>query len=669
MSKQNWLNNKTKVRLKILLIFNRTFYLKTNMKIQNTFKANVIWGSLGFSLAIIAALLFDTQQTISYLAAAKAFIFSQFSWFYILLSAFFLFFLLFLALGRYGDIKLGSDEEEPEFKLGSWIALLFTSGIGIGIVFLGVAEPLSHFLSPIGEYEKVRTALFFSIFHWSISAWAIYGLIALTIAYFGFRYKLPFSLRSCFYPLLKEKINGKVGDVIDILGICTTLFGVVATLGYSAIRLAAAFHSMHLLDNSPYLVPLILVSVFIIAILISLQGIANGFRILSELNLGVTFLFMLLVLLFGPTIYLISAFTENIGTYLSGLIRVGFKAYAYDVEHLDWFMDWTVFYWAWWFSWAPGFGIFIARISRGRTLREFIFGVLMVPSLFFVLWFTVFGNGAIWVNEHLAKGALGRVVNNVGSLLFDFLSYLPYSGLTKTLALFIITLFFIVTINFGIYTLNNIAIEDKSQVSPRWQSMFWGGLLSAVTFVLYLFGGIEILQSTMLFFSLPFALLMSVMAWSLLKGLRFERQYYSTEVSDLWTGANWRSRLRQLVIEPKRDDAISHLKTTALLAMRELRQLLIGTYGLNVTLQQRFDVDNNQLVLSIENGLAEDFFYQITLFEKPVSETAQVHHALMVSTNIQLEGYPLNITKEEDLIVDILQCYERYMRELDFVIS
>lgn len=639
------------------------------MKIQNTFKANVIWGSLGFSLAIIAALLFDTQQTISYLAAAKAFIFSQFSWFYILLSAFFLFFLLFLALGRYGDIKLGSDEEEPEFKLGSWIALLFTSGIGIGIVFLGVAEPLSHFLSPIGEYEKVQTALFFSIFHWSISAWAIYGLIALTIAYFGFRYKLPFSLRSCFYPLLKEKINGKVGDVIDILGICTTLFGVVATLGYSAIRLAAAFHSMHLLDNSPYLVPLILVSVFIIAILISLQGIANGFRILSELNLGVTFLFMLLVLLFGPTIYLISAFTENIGTYLSGLIRVGFKAYAYDVEHLDWFMDWTVFYWAWWFSWAPGFGIFIARISRGRTLREFIFGVLMVPSLFFVLWFTVFGNGAIWVNEHLAKGALGRAVNDVGSLLFDFLSYLPYSGLTKTLALFIITLFFIVTINFGIYTLNNIAIEDKSQVSPRWQSMFWGGLLSAVTFVLYLFGGIEILQSTMLFFSLPFALLMSVMAWSLLKGLRFERQYYSTEVSDLWTGANWRSRLRQLVIEPKRDDAISHLKTTALLAMRELRQLLIGTYGLNVTLQQRFDVDNNQLVLSIENGLAEDFFYQITLFEKPASETAQVHHALMVSTNIQLEGYPLNITKEEDLIVDILQCYERYMKELDFVIS
>ena len=651
------------------------------MKIQNTFKANVIWGSLGFSLAIIAALLFDTQQTISYLAAAKAFIFSQFSWFYILLSAFFLFFLLFLALGRYGDIKLGSDEEEPEFKLGSWIALLFTSGIGIGIVFLGVAEPLSHFLSPIGKYEKVRTALFFSIFHWSISAWAIYGLIALTIAYFGFRYKLPFSLRSCFYPLLKEKINGKVGDVIDILGICTTLFGVVATLGYSAIRLAAAFHSMHLLDNSPYLVPLILVSVFIIAILISLQGIANGFRILSELNLGVTFLFMLLVLLFGPTIYLISAFTENIGTYLSGLIRVGFKAYAYDVEHLDWFMDWTVFYWAWWFSWAPGFGIFIARISRGRTLREFIFGVLMVPSLFFVLWFTVFGNGAIWVNEHLAKGALGQAVNNVGSLLFDFLSYLPYSGLTKTLALFIITLFFIVTINFGIYTLNNIAIEDKSQVSPRWQSMFWGGLLSVVTFVLYLFGGIEILQSTMLFFSLPFAMLMLLMCFSLWKGLSADKKYFDTKVnptSIFWTGDKWKERLEQMMNQTQEKDILRFLKHTVLPAMRELRQELIGKYDLSVQINTLFDQDEPAVELVIQKDLMRDFMYGVKSIGREVSEQLinddnlpHIQHSMTYEPYTYFfdgrVGYDVQYMDQDELIADMLKHYERYLSLLDDV--
>ena len=651
------------------------------MKIQNTFKANVIWGSLGFSLAIIAALLFDTQQTISYLAAAKAFIFSQFSWFYILLSAFFLFFLLFLALGRYGDIKLGSDEEEPEFKLGSWIALLFTSGIGIGIVFLGVAEPLSHFLSPIGEYEKVRTALFFSIFHWSISAWAIYGLIALTIAYFGFRYKLPFSLRSCFYPLLKEKINGKVGDIIDILGICTTLFGVVATLGYSAIRLAAAFHSMHLLDNSPYLVPLILVSVFIIAILISLQGIANGFRILSELNLGVTFLFMLLVLLFGPTIYLISAFTENIGTYLSGLIRVGFKAYAYDVEHLDWFMDWTVFYWAWWFSWAPGFGIFIARISRGRTLREFIFGVLMVPSLFFVLWFTVFGNGAIWVNEHLAKGALGQAVNNVGSLLFDFLSYLPYSGLTKTLALFIITLFFIVTINFGIYTLNNIAIEDKSQVSPRWQSMFWGGLLSVVTFVLYLFGGIEILQSTMLFFSLPFAMLMLLMCFSLWKGLSADKKYFDTKVnptSIFWTGDKWKERLEQMMNQTQEKDILRFLKHTVLPAMRELRQELISKYELSVQINTLFDQDEPAVELVIQKDLMRDFMYGVKSIGREVSEQLinddnlpHIQHSMTYEPYTYFfdgrVGYDVQYMDQDELIADMLKHYERYLSLLDDV--
>lgn len=637
------------------------------MKIKTTFNPSVIWGSLIMSLAIIAAILLDTQQAIAHLNLAKDFIFHQFSWFYILLSAFFLFFLLFLALGCYGDIKLGADEEEPEFKLHSWFALLFTSGIGIGIVFLGVAEPLSHFLSPIGDYEKVRSALFFSIFHWSINAWAIYGLIALAIAYFGFRYKLPLSLRACFYPFLKEKINGKRGDLIDVLGICATLFGVVATLGYSAIRLASAFHSMHLMEDSPYVVPLILISVFIIAILISLQGIANGLRILSELNLGITLAFMLLILLLGPTVYLISAFTENIGYYLSGLIGVGFKTYAYDTQHLDWFVNWTIFYWAWWFSWAPGFGIFIARISRGRTVREFIFGVLSVPSLFFVLWFTVFGNGAIWVNQHRAQGALSQSINDIGSLLFDFLNYLPFSTLTKILALFIISLFFIVTINFGIYTLNNIAVKDKSQISPSWQSIFWGGLLSVVTLVLYELGGIEILQSSMLFFSLPFAVLMFVMAWSLLKGLRLDHQYHAMESSDLWTGENWRSRLKLLLKQTKPKEAISQLKTTALLAMRELRQLLIGTYDLTAKLEQKFNENEQKLIFIIETNLAENFYYQVEVQPQLDPENHQTQYILMAVHSNTKNSYNVQTLDRDELIADILQQYEIYMREVVFI--
>lgn len=636
------------------------------MKINTTFNPKVIGGSLLLSLAIIVAILLDTRQAIAYLNSAKDFIFHQFSWFYILISAFFLFFLLFLALGRYGDIKLGTDEEEPEFKLHSWFALLFTSGIGIGIVFLGVAEPLSHFLSPIGDYEKVRSALFFSIFHWSINAWAIYGLIALAIAYFGFRYKLPLSLRACFYPFLKEKINGKRGDLVDVLGICATLFGVVATLGYSAIRLASAFHSMHLMDDSPYLVPLILISVFIIAILISLQGIANGLRILSELNLGITLAFMLLILLLGPTVYLISAFTENIGYYLSGLISVGFKTYAYDTQHLDWFVNWTIFYWAWWFSWAPGFGIFIARISRGRTVREFIFGVLTVPSLFFVLWFTVFGNGAIWVNQHRAQGALSQSVHDVGSLLFDFLNYLPYATLTKILALFIISLFFIVTINFGIYTLNNIAVKDKSQISPAWQSIFWGGLMSIVTLVLYQFGGIDVLQSSMLFFSLPFAALMFVMAWSLLKGLRLDHQYYATESSDLWTGENWRSRLKLLLKQPKPKEAISQLKTTALLAMRELRQRLIGIYDLTVKLEQQFDEDVQKITLMIENNVSESFFYQLEIKTQTAEDSQHQKILMAVHSNTEIP-YNVQTLDRDELIADILQQYEIYMTKVGFI--
>lgn len=637
-------------------------------KLQSTFNINVVTGSLFLSLAILVAILFDTQQAIEHLNIAKDFIFHRFSWFYILLSAFFLLFLLFIALGNYGNIKLGSDEEEPEFSLISWFSLLFTAGIGIGIVFLGVAEPLSHYLSPISENGKAQSALFFSIFHWSINAWAIYGLIALAIAYFGFRYKLPLSLRSCFYPFFKEKIEGKLGDLIDILGICATLFGVVATLGYSAIRLSAAFHSMHLMDDVPYLIPIILVSVFFIAILISLKGIANGLRIISELNLGITFLFMLMILLLGPTVYLISAFTENIGYYLSGLISVGFKTYAYDSAHLDWFVNWTIFYWAWWFSWAPGFGIFIARISRGRTLREFILGVLSVPSLFFILWFTIFGNGGIWVNQHLAEGALNQSVNNVGSLLFDFLNYLPYATLTKTLALLIISLFFVITINFGIYTLNNISIKDKSQISPNWQSVFWGGLMSLITFILYLLGGVEILQSTMLFFSLPFALLMFMMTLSLLKGLRLDHQYHNTESSDLWTGKNWRSRLKQLLGQSTQSkETLWQLKTTVLLAMRELRQVLIGQYEINVKLVQKLSETPPKLVFSIENNLSTNFIYQVEIMTLIDNETGEEKQLLIARNNKTETYYNIQSLEQGEIIADILQNYERHIQNLDFV--
>ncbi len=626
------------------------------MKIfQTTFNKPVVAMSLLFCSGILGFISFNRTETISFILYLREFIFTHFHWLYVLASALFIFFLLFLALSHYGDIRLGDNDSEAELSLRSWFALLFTAGMGIGIIFLGVAEPLSHLLFPTSNQYIERQAVFQSIFHWSINAWAIYGVIALAIAYFGFRYKLPLSLRSCFYPLLKQRIEGKFGDLIDVLGLCTTIFGIITTLAYSAIRLVSAFEERQIWLSDKLTIQIIIGAVFIVAIGISTQRITKGLRIVSELSLGLSLCLMLFVLFVGPTAYLLSAFTENIGHYLNGFVRVGFKTYVYEPEYQEWFNQWTILYWAWWFSWAPSFGIFIARISKGRTIREFILGVLIVPSLFFILWFTIFGNGAIWVNQFLANGKLGEMLNQTGKLLFSFIYYLPFSTISNLVTFIIVLLFFITTIDFGIYILNNISLKDKSQRSPRWQFIFWGAIITLITFVLFQTGGIEALQGTMLIFSLPFVILMIFMMLSLLKGLRFD-VFSSNKKTNMqrWVDTDWRLQLSELLNVNTPSDITSYIKNTALIAMRELRQELIGIYDLDVVLDINITSENSQLTLTIG-----DFIYQLeTVFQNMENEQ---NILLNIKTNtFNMEKYEIHFLTKNELIADILKQYALY---------
>lgn len=626
------------------------------MKIfKTTFNKPVVATSLLFCSSIIGLVLFNRVETVSFILYLREFIFSHFHWLYVLASALFIFFLLFLVLSHYGDLRLGDDDSEPELSLKSWFALLFTAGMGIGIIFLGVAEPLSHLLFPTSNQYIERQAVFQSIFHWSINAWAIYGLMALAIAYFGFRYKLPLSLRSCFYPLLKQRIEGKLGDVIDILGLCTTIFGIITTLAYSAIRLVSAFEERQFWFSDKLTIQFIIGTVFIIAIAISTQRITKGLRIVSELSLGLSLCLMLFVLFAGPTAYLLSAFTENIGYYLNGLIKTGFKTYVYEPEYQEWFNQWTILYWAWWFSWAPSFGIFIARISKGRTIREFILGVLIVPSLFFILWFTIFGNGAIWVNQILANEKLGEMLNQTGKLLFVFLDYLPFQTISNLVAFIIVLLFFITTIDFGIYILNNISLKDKSQSSPGWQFIFWGAIVALTTFVLFQMGGIEALQGAMLMFSLPFVILMIFMMLSLLKGLRFDVLSSKKKTNmQRWIDTDWRSQLNGLLNINTPNDITSYIKNTALVAMRELRQELIGVYDLEVTLNANITLENSQLTLTIG-----DFIYQLEAVSQNMESEQNI--LLNIKTNtFNMEKYEIHFLTKNEIIADILKQYALY---------
>ena len=597
----------------------------------------------------------------------------------------FLGFLVILSVSSLGNIKLGNDEEEPEFGFLSWLAMLFAAGMGVGLMFFGVAEPLTHYLSDIttGSAEhKQQEALLHTLFHWGIHAWAVYGTIALALAYFGFRYKLPLALRSCFYPLLKERINGKLGDLIDIMALLATLFGIITTLGFGASQLGAGLHQLGWIsENSFSLQMVVIVVVMSLAIFSAISGVGKGVKILSELNLTLAFCLLIFVLVAGPTLYLLSAFSDNIGTYLSNLVQLSFKTYVYEQEHTAWFSGWTILYWAWWCSWAPFVGLFIARISKGRTIREFIFGVLVVPSLFGVLWFTVFGNTAIWLNDGEAAGTLGQMISSPETLLFKFLDYLPLSGVTGLVSLVVISLFFITSADSGIYVLNNIASRDKSLTAPRWQAVMWGVLMSVVSIVLMQSGGLANLQAMTLLVALPFAMLMLLMCFSLWKGLNADKKYFDTKVnptSIFWTGDKWKERLEQMMNQTQEKDILRFLKHTVLPAMRELRQELISKYELSVQINTLFDQDEPAVELVIQKDLMRDFMYGVKSIGREVSEQLinddnlpHIQHSMTYEPYTYFfdgrVGYDVQYMDQDELIADMLKHYERYLSLLDDV--
>ena len=660
-------------------------FLSKFMEKQTSFNPLVIGATLFFVVLLVAMILIAPEQTQTLLNTAKSGIFANFSWFYVLAFSVFLGFLVILSVSSLGNIKLGNDEEEPEFGFLSWLAMLFAAGMGVGLMFFGVAEPLTHYLSDIttGSAEhKQQEALLHTLFHWGIHAWSVYGMIALALAYFGFRYKLPLALRSCFYPLLKERINGKLGDLIDIMALLATLFGIITTLGFGASQLGAGLHQLGWISENSFSLQMVVIAVVMsLAIFSAISGVGKGVKILSELNLTLAFCLLIFVLVAGPTLYLLSAFSDNIGTYLSNLVQLSFKTYVYEQEHTGWFSGWTILYWAWWCSWAPFVGLFIARISKGRTIREFIFGVLVIPSMFGILWFTVFGNTAIWLNDGEAAGTLGQMISSPETLLFKFLDYLPLSGVTGLVSLVVISLFFITSADSGIYVLNNIASRDKSLAAPRWQAVMWGVLMSVVAIVLMQSGGLANLQAMTLLVALPFAMLMLLMCFSLWKGLNADKKYFDTKVnptSIFWTGDKWKERLEQMMNQTQEKDILRFLKHTVLPAMRELRQELIGKYDLSVQINTLFDQDEPAVELVIQKDLMRDFMYGVKSIGREVSEQLinddnlpHIQHSMTYEPYTYFfdgrVGYDVQYMDQDELIADMLKHYERYLSLLDDV--
>ncbi|GAA0545897.1 BCCT family transporter [Chitinophaga japonensis] len=463
------------------------------------------------------------QSVDEWFSRTRYFITEHLGWFLILTVNFVLIFCLSLAFGRFGHIRLGGEQAEPEFSTVSWFAMLFSAGMGIGLMFFGVAEPVSHFSMPprpVGsDVAAVRQAMDFTFLHWGLHAWAIYALVGLALAFFSFNKKLPLTFRSLFYPFLGERIHGWWGHSIDILSVLATLFGLSTSLGVGVQQMNAGMSFLFGWPLSTSVQSILILVVTSIATISVVSGLDKGVKILSNANMIMAFTLMLFVFICGPSTYLLKSFIQNTGSYLADFIQISTWNDAF--RQTGWQNTWTVFYWAWWIAWSPFVGSFIARISMGRTIREFILGVLIVPALLTFLWMTIYGSTAL---SFILKGdnTLVTAVNdNISTALFVFLQQLPLTALLSMLAIILVSFFFITSSDSGSLVIDNIT-SGSAPRTPAIQRVFWAFLQGAVAIILLLGGGLQALQTAVIITGLPFAAIILLMCYSLWQGLKEE---------------------------------------------------------------------------------------------------------------------------------------------------
>ncbi|CAO3363136.1 BCCT family transporter [Azospirillum palustre] len=478
----------------------------------------------GLILFFVAVASLFTESFGARVSAVQAAIVGNFGWFYVLSVAGFLLFTLWLFISPYSAIKLGKDDDEPEFSYPTWFAMLFSAGMGIGLLFYGVAEPMLHFANPrIGEGgtpDAAREAMNLAFLHWGLHAWGIYIVVGLALGYFAYRHDLPLTIRSALYPLLGDRIRGWPGHIVDITAIVGTLFGIATSLGLGVTQINAGFAYLGLLGVGTTQQMVLLVVITAIATVSAVSGVGKGIRRLSELNMLGGLLLLAFVFLLGPTVFLLSTLVENIGRYLWTLPYTSFRTLPYSGA--EWQASWTMFYWGWWISWAPFVGMFIARVSRGRTIREFIGGVLFAPVALTFVWFTVFGETAIHMEMFDGGGMAKAVADSVPTALFVMLDRLPLSMITSALGTLMVVCFFVTSADSGALVIDIIG-SGGNQDPPIATRIFWAVLSGAVAAVLLLVGGLQALQTAAVTTALPFTIVMVLMCVSLVISLREER--------------------------------------------------------------------------------------------------------------------------------------------------
>ncbi|MBK0027732.1 choline BCCT transporter BetT [Stenotrophomonas sp. S48] len=629
-------------------------------------------------IALLALAIFAPELATHWFTAAKTWTANDAGWFTILAVAGFLVFVVGVAVSGYGRIKLGPDHSRPDYSYASWFAMLFAAGMGIGLMFFGVAEPIMHYATPpTGTPESAaaaRQAMRITFFHWGVHAWAIYAVVALALAYFGFRHNLPLRVRSALYPLIGERIHGPIGHTVDTFAALGTIFGLATSLGLGVMQINSGLNYLFGLEVSTLVQVVLIAVITLVATGSVVAGLDSGVRRLSELNMILAAALLAFVLVCGPTVHLLQVLVQNTGMYVSQLFSMTFNLYAY--EPTGWLGGWTLFYWGWWIAWSPFVGMFIARISRGRTVREFVVGVLLVPLGFTFLWMTIYGNTALFMVRAEGVQELVQTVSSDSSMaLFEFLRHLPWTMATSCLAVLLVALFFVTSADSGALVIDMLTSKGEEE-SPLWQRIFWALLVGALAVALLFAGGLESLQAATIASAFPFTLVMILMCWGLLKAMRLDATKRSI-IRDArilpGTSDDWRARLRLLAHNPVQAEVLRFIDQQVMPALQDVAgELRRQDLEVEVTLGE-----DGRAWLQVGHGQEMDFFYSVRPqpYEPPSFTLQDPRRAPKAGRYFRAEVYLREGGQDYDvmgwtrvqLIHDVLDQYARHRQFLDHV--
>ncbi|MGM7637371.1 glycine betaine uptake BCCT transporter [Bacillus sp. Hm123] len=487
--------------------------------------SNVFWYAAALVLVAVIFGVVAPESFETVTANLQSFFTSTFGWYYLILVSVIVLFCLLLIFSPVGAIKLGKPDEKPEYSTPTWFAMLFSAGMGIGLVFWGAAEPLSHFaksppLAEAGSNAALKDAMRYSFFHWGIHAWAIYALVALVLAYYKFRKGEPGLISATLTPILGRAARGPLGTFIDVIAVFATLVGVATTLGFGAAQINGGLSYLLGIPINFNVQLIIIVVATILFIISAMSGLGKGIKILSNTNMVLAVVLLGLMLIIGPTLLIFNMFTDTIGSYFQNLITMSFQIAPLNDEHRSWINSWTIFYWAWFLSWSPFVGIFIARVSKGRTIREFLIGTLLMPAIVSFLWFSVFGVSAM---DLQMSGAVDLTNNATETVLFAVFNEFPWSSVLSIIAIILISTFFITSADSATFVLG-MQTTYGSLMPPNRVKLTWGIAQSLIAIVLLYSGGLQALQNALIIAALPFSFIIILMMLSLYRSLSIERR-------------------------------------------------------------------------------------------------------------------------------------------------